>query len=184
LGGCFDWIKPQKTGKITVILAQRGLIFIRVVIKDKLVLGSLAGIIADIIQDLFQLGLEKLNLIKFSLDNFAGSMFIRVSNNSMITGHLGWMVGNLSGAALSIILGIIFVYVIDLSGFRFIITKGILYGFILWYIIYGGFMAALHISYLQDFDPFHALIFVIVHLLFGLSLGIVVAKLGVFAIKV
>jgi hypothetical protein len=154
------------------------LVFIGTIIKDKLVLGSLAGIIADIIQDLFQLGLEKLNLIKYSLDNFAGSMFIRVSYTSINTGHLGLIVGILSGAALSIILGITFVYIIELSGFRFIITKGLLYGFMLWFIIYGGIRAALHIGYLPDYDPFHALIFVLVHLLFGLSLGIVVAKLG------
>jgi hypothetical protein len=159
------------------------MIFIGAIIKDKLVLGPLAGIIADIIQDLFQFGLEKLNLIKFSLDNIAGSMFIRVSNTSIVTGYWGNIVGTLAGIALSIILGITFVYLIKLSGFRFVISKGLLYGLILWFLIYGGIRAALHISYLQDYDPFHTLIQLLVHLLFGLSIGIVVAKLGASAIK-
>jgi hypothetical protein len=117
------------------------------------------------------------------LDSFAAGIFIRVSNTSIITTHLGVIVGKLSGAALSILLGIAFVYLIELSGFKFVIVKGLLYGFILWFIIYGVIRAALQISYLQDFDPFHTLMQVLVHLLFGLSLGIVLSKLGPPAIN-
>ena len=155
---------------------------LRTILKDKLVLGALAGVTADITQDIIQFGLEKLNLIKYNLDSFACSMFIRVNNTSIITEHLGIIIGKLSGAAHSVILGIIFVYLIKLSGIRFILSKGLLYGFILWFIIFGGIRAALHVSYLQDYDPLHTLIFFFVHLLFGLVLGLVV-KLGYLVIK-
>ena len=143
--------------------------------RDKLICGALAGALANIIMDFFEMGFQKAGLIKFTLDQFAGSMIIR-DKAALMTGW-GLIIGFLAGAALCIILGVIFVYLIEFTGFQGIILKGLLYGFILWFLIYGGVKSGLHISYLQDYDPQHAFFNILFHLIFGSALGIIVLKL-------
>jgi hypothetical protein len=148
-----------------------------IILKDKLVIGAVAGFIADVILDLTQLILIKCDLLKYSLEHFAASMFIRVNNPVLITGFQGMSIGLLASMALAILLGIAFVYFIDWSGYRFIKCKGVLYGLVVWFIIYGGIRAGLHISFLQDYNPTHTLIQLFTHLLFGYMLGLIIAKL-------
>ena len=121
------------------------------------------------------MGFQKAGLIKFTLDQFAGSMIIR-DKEALMSGW-GQIIGFLAGAALCIILGVIFVYLIELTGFQGFILKGSIYGFVLWFLIYGGVKSGLNISYLQDYDPQHAFFSILLHLIFGLSLGIIVLKI-------
>jgi hypothetical protein len=87
------------------------------------------------------------------------------------------IIGFLASMALAVFLGIAFVYLIDWTGARFIKSKGVLFGLIIWLIIYGGIRAGLHISFLQDYNPTHTLIQLLIHLVFGYILGVIVTKL-------
>lgn len=155
----------------------------RVFILDKLMLGAIAGIIPDILDDLIQLLLIKWGFLRYDLDEFAGSVFIRTHTVANIKTPVGQMIGFLSGVALSIILGIVFVYLIQLTGFRLVKTKGFLYGLVIWFLIYGGIRAALHFSPIHDYNPKYTLVELLIHMLFGWILGAVVAWLGEPALR-
>ena len=139
-------------------------------------MGAFSGFVSDIVMDIVEFLFNRSDVIGFTLDDLAGSMLIRDRISLMTT--FGHIVGFLAGNALCLMLGTIFVYLIEMTGFRGVVIKGLLYGMILWFIIYGGIRSGLHLSYLQDHNPEHALIQLFVHLIFGLSLGIIVANLG------
>lgn len=143
---------------------------------DKLFFGALIGVLSDIIMNAFELSFQKIGLLKYTLDQFAGSMIVR--DKAALMTVAGSIIEYLAGAALCILLGIIFVYLVAISGFRGVVPKGILFGFVLWFLIYGGVKSGLHLSFLQDFNPHHTLLQIFIHLIFGLSLGILTLKFG------
>ena len=148
------------------------------IFRDKLILGAVAGLIADIIQNIAQWPLLKLGILKYDLDVLAGSLFIWAKGDLLLMSPLGQFIGFLSGLALSIILGITFVYIIQASGFQYVKCKGILYGFVLWFLIYGGARAALHLSPIRDDNPRHTIVQLVIHLLFGYIVGLLISKQG------
>ena len=159
--------KPDEEGRV---------MYLSIFHKDKLLLGALAGALSDIAMNLLEVVFQKTGLIRYTLDQFAGSMFIR-DKTELLT-FLGGIIGFMAGAALCMILGVVFVYLIYFSGFRAVVVKGLLYGFVLWFLIYGGFKSGMHISYLQDYNSLHIVTSVLVHLVFGLSLGLIVVRVG------
>ncbi len=139
---------------------------------------------ADVSLDIIQLVLKKFGLLKYSLEDFAASMFIRVNNPAVIGSLPFKIIGFLAGMAVAVLLGIAFIYLIDLSGFRFVKSKGVLYGFIIWFLIYGGIKTALHISYIQDYNAEHTMVQLFLHLLFGYCIGLFVVKIGFTTVTV
>lgn len=144
--------------------------------RDKLFLGAFAGIISDLIMNVFESIIHGIGLTQFTLDDFAGGMFIK--KGAVITPITWWLLGFLAGLALCILLGIIFVYIVEWTGSDGIVFKGTLYGFLLWFLIYGGIKSGLEISSLQDHTTRQMVIQILPHLVFGASLGIIVKMTG------
>ncbi|TCL76917.1 hypothetical protein EDC14_1001202 [Hydrogenispora ethanolica] len=145
----------------------------RAVLHDKILMGAGAGLVADLLQDRLQSVMKKQGWIRLTLDQLAGSLFIR--DVSLLDSPLAELVSTFSGVIFSMILGILFVYLLDRLGFRYVVFKGVLFGAVLWFAVYGGLCAALGIPHLQDHQPLHALVQLLGHLVFGLLLGGIVA---------
>jgi len=141
----------------------------------------MAGITGDIIQDLIQWIMKKAGLLGYSLDDFAGSMLIRVHDPALMNSLCFKFIGFLVSVSVAIILGIAFVYLIELTGYKIVELKGALFGLITWLIIYGGIKTALHASFIQDYSPRDILLHLLIHLLFGFILGFFILKLRHFA---
>lgn len=147
-------------------------------IQDKSLLGTISGILANIIMDIPQYPLWKLKIIRHPLSHYAGSLFV-----DLYTLHHTWygsVASFLADYTYSALLGIIFVYWLsvspqkksqqDKSQRRHFLLKGLLYGAFLWFGSF-GVLRSLHVVKLREVVPSDALLFFFLHLLFGLVLG-------------
>lgn len=146
-------------------------------VNDKVLFGAFSGIISDIVMDIIQYPLWKMMIIKHPLAHYAGSIFI----GNMNTLHHTWIgstVSFLADYAYSALLGVVFVYLVHFFWKNaFILVKGTLFGVFLWFVSYGG-LRALPIVRLREVQPGDIIIFLVIHLIFGFSLGYMVKKYG------
>lgn len=143
---------------------------------DLLLVGAFSGLLADGTMDLMEIGLMRLKIIHYPLDVMAAGMIIR--HPGYLKTFSGYLVGYLAGAALSMLIGIAFVYLMKKAGHQWLILKGMVFGWIIWFLIYGGVAAGLRLTLLYDPTPSQALLQMVFHLVFGGLLAIAAIKLG------
>lgn len=146
-------------------------------LRDRLLFGALAGVVANFIMDLFQFPLWKLKIIKHPLGHYAASLFMEAE--AVHHNLLGSLVSFLAGYVYSGFLGVIFLYSLQYTGRRFFIAKGLIYGAFLWLVSYGG-LRSLSVVQLREVptDSWDILLLFLLHLLFGLALGWFTKKFG------
>lgn len=144
--------------------------------NDIIIVGAVAGLVADGVMDILEAVLVKFKILKYSLDLMAAGMIIQ--HPVYLKSGLGHLVGYLAGAALSMIVGVVFVYLMKKMGPRWLIVKGMIYGWIVWFLIYGGVASGLKVTYLYDYNPVQALLQLAFHMIYGALIAGVVAKLG------
>lgn len=134
--------------------------------QDKVISGSISGILAKIFADIIEFPLWKLGVIKHPLSHYAQSIFIKPVHQIFY----GSWIGFLADYIYSVFLGIIFFYFLQLSGKRYHLIKGILYGAFLWLMSYGWIRSLPVVKFRtvisQDVIPQFFL-----HLVYGLALG-------------
>lgn len=141
--------------------------------QDQFLLGVVSGVVANIVMDIPEYTLWKIQLIRHPLSHYAGSLFL--DQQSMHHTWHGSIVGFLADYTYSALLGIIFIYLLsaaqreDANSGDYL-RKGVFYGAFIWLFSFGG-LRSLAIIKLREVALGDTLIFFFLHLLFGLVLG-------------
>jgi len=149
-------------------------------IQDKVVFGGFIGVLANVGMDILQFPIWKLKIVKHPLSHYASSIFLdpQTLHHSMI----GSVVSFLADYIYSAFLGVLFVYLIYFTGKQFSITKGLIFGSFLWLFSFGA-LRSLSIVKLQEVVPLDNIYYLIFHLIFGITLGVIVKKYGEQVVK-
>lgn len=127
------------------------------------------------IMDILQFPIWKLKIVKHPLSHYAASIFLDTQNLHHTV--LGSITSFLADYIYSAFLGILFVYFIYLTGKNFIVIKGIIFGALIWLFSFGG-LRSLSMVKLQEVMPADVLYYLLLHLLFGIALGIITKRYG------
>ncbi len=140
-------------------------------IRDKVIFGGIAGILAHAAMDIFQVPLWKLRLLKHPLSHYAASLFMTPEMVHHTLG--GTAIGILTDYIYGALWGIVFVYFIEATGKRYFMLKGLIFGAFLWLFSFGT-LRALPIVTLREVVPGQTIYYLGLHLLLGLVLGVLV----------
>ncbi len=138
-------------------------------LKDKVLFGALIGILANIVMDIPQYPLWKLKIIMHPLSHYAGSLFIDA--NTLHHSLFGSAVSFFADYSYSAFLGIFFIYFLEFTGKRYFFLKGLLFGAFIWLFSFGGLRSLAMVKLRQVVPGDWGIIFLL-HLLFGLALGV------------
>lgn len=135
-------------------------------IKDSLVSGAIAGGIGGIGQNIYAYAA---NLIGYNGPGYVdyGKILIWINNYD---GTLANLIGFIGHITWDILLGILFAYIISRTSSRYLITKGILYGAIIWFLIQAN-STLFKLPTVTGFEPITMGFFLIGSLFFGLILS-------------
>jgi len=138
--------------------------------QDKLIFGALSGVAANVIMKIPQYILWKLKMIRHPLSHYAASLFS--TSEAVHSLRLGTLIGIIACTVYCAFLGIVFVYLLHYTGKRFFIAKGLIYGAFLWVFSYGGLCSSslVKLSQLPKL-PEEIILFLLLHLVFGIALG-------------
>ncbi len=134
--------------------------------KDRLVAGGLAGIIAGLIQYVYGLLTEAIGFTDRSFGQFSEI----VLSSRVYTGVLGFIIGLVSHIAVAIMFGVIFAYIIAKTSSRYYLLKGAGYGLVLWFLL-SGFGTVARLPLFEDIPPLDASDILIGSILYGLVLA-------------
>ena len=99
--------------------------------KDRLVAGGLAGLIGALVQNAYGQTTKALGITDRTFIDFAETMLVR----EVYGGLSGFIIGTLAHAAVGIMMGVIFAYLIKFTSSRYHLLKGAGFGFILWFLL-------------------------------------------------
>lgn len=137
-------------------------------LKDKVLSGSLIGVLANAVMDIPQYPLWKYKILVHPLSHYAGSLFLDL--DTLHHSWIGSVVSFLADYSYSAFLGILFVYFIEFTGKRYFLSKGLLFGIFIWFFSFGG-LRSLTVVKLHQVPPGDWITIFLLHLLFGLALG-------------
>ena len=141
--------------------------------KDAILVGTIAGLATNLLKNSLAWIWCRLHLLDYFTSDFAASLFIKPNAIQTLSGQI---IGLAADFIVSAILGISFVYLIKYSGQRFLLIKGLVYGAVVWLLLYGG-VRSLPMVRLHDYNPLHIVIALINHLIFGLILSFIIKLL-------
>lgn len=136
-------------------------------LDDKSIFGAAIGLAAGVVKDLLNLALLWLRLIDSHYFHYAAGMLVKKRELHSVAGLIA---GGLADFTLSMILGIVFVFLLAATGKRHAAVKGLIFGVAVWFSIYGG-LTAFGVTCFQETPAAHDLVQFAVHAVFGLSLG-------------
>ncbi len=135
-------------------------------LKDRLVAGGLAGIIAGLIQYAYGLTVKGLGLT----DRIFGQFSDVIYTARIYTGVLGFILSVLTHSAVSLVAGVVFAYIIEKTSSRYYMLKGAGYGFILWFFL-SGFGTIFRLPLFIDIPQISALTILVGAVIYGLVLA-------------
>lgn len=144
-------------------------------IHDKVVFGGLIGVLANLAMNIIQFPVWKLKMIMHPLSHYASSMFM--DPETLHHTLLGSVVSFLADYVYGAFWGILFVYLIYLTGKHACIIKGLIFGAFLWFFSFGA-LRSLAVVKLREVFPGDVLYYLLFHLIFGLALGLLTKKFG------
>lgn len=142
-------------------------------IRDKVIFGGIVGFLANLAMNVFQYPMWRLGIVKHPLSHYAGSLFLDFNtlHHTFYGAVVAWTVDIL----YSVLWGILFVYLMDWTGRRHFMIKGILFGALIWLVSFGGIRTFPMVT-LREYLPVQALYYLFFHLVFGFVLGVLVAR--------
>lgn len=143
-------------------------------LKNKTMLGALAGLISGLIKDVIDLLFYFLKISNNLFGYLASGIFIKPK---IAHSAIGIIIGYLADIVMDGFLGVIFVYFIKLTEPEYIIIKGTGFGLVLWIFIL-GIVGAIKITTVPAKNPLTVLVMFFTHALFGLIIGFIVKKYG------
>lgn len=134
--------------------------------KDRLVAGGLAGMIAGAVQ--YAYGLLALNL--GMTDRIFGQFSDILFGGQVYTGAVGFILSVLTHLAVSVALGILFAYVIEKTSSNYLIIKSVGYGFILWFFL-NAFGTIFRLPLFMEMPAQPAIVILVGAIIYGLVLS-------------
>jgi hypothetical protein len=135
-------------------------------VKDRLVAGGLAGIIAGLIQYVYGLIVLKLGLTDRIFGQYSDVLF----SNRVYTGFLGAIMSILTHLAVTLITGVLFAYIIEKTSSRYYLLKGAGYGFVLWFLL-SSFGTIYKMPLFTDIPAQSALVVLVGAIIYGIALA-------------
>ncbi len=151
-------------------------------LKDRVLLGGIAGILAIITRDIYSLLAKYIGLAKFYVWSITADLFM---DKKYVASFLGHIVGILGDIAFGMMVGVVFDYFIKRTNTKNFLIKSWGMGMAYWLLLFGILLHTLPGSHttvpedaLSNFSAF------IGHSIFGISLGIyaqiLLKKFGLF----
>jgi len=137
-------------------------------LKDKIMLGAIIGVLADVVKLVSNYAMYKLGWASVVFWQIVASRFLE-KNDLLKPAAL--LVGAIADLTVSAVLGIVFVLFISLFGSKYLIFKGIGYGMFIWVGILGTLLGQSVAGKLPQ-TLFSIIVTMIAHLFFGLSIAI------------
>ena len=142
-------------------------------LKDRILAGSIAGMIATLIKSIPNLILWKLGIVKYLYFHLAASALIKPTS---VHTTLGLIVGVVTDVITGGSLGIITVFLFKFTGHDYWWYKGLLVGNMVW--LWGmGILINLGAARIVPVEPLFRLTSLLDHQLFGLIMAYLIIKL-------
>lgn len=136
-------------------------------IKDKMLIGALIGILADAVKLIANYILFSLGYTKVVFWQIVASIFLRKEH---LYDKLAYLIGAVADATFTSLLGVIFVYIIYLFGAKNLWLKGMGFGLVVWVSVFGILVSRIAGEKLPQ-DPTGVVVTIIAHVVFGLALA-------------
>jgi hypothetical protein len=143
-------------------------------ISDRLILGAVSGVIANIPKLLIGKGGIKLKISEIDGPEMAAGIFIPPHKLALTSGKV---VGHLADMVIAGILGTVTVYTLTITGKDKYALKGVLAGQVMWQGLY-GLLTSFGASQVKAYSPKTVLNEALSHAVFGLTAAVVAANLG------
>lgn len=143
-------------------------------IRDRLVLGMVAGIGGTIAKNIFISGAKKMNMAEFDGVETAAGMFVPAHK---ITTKQGRIVGHIGNTIMGAVLGTSIVYLFSLTGKDKAIIKGTAAGSVMWLALYGA-LAGIGATTVRPAMPNTMISQFLGHSLFGGVASLIATRLG------
>lgn len=139
-----------------------------IVIKDRLVVGALIGILADVVK-------LTANYLAFLL-GFTDVVFWQIAATRFLSkGELqkpvALLVGGIADITVTAVLGIVFLYIIEYAGRNYLWIKGIGFGMMVWVGVFGALLGQSVQAKLPQ-STSGILVTIVAHIIFGLGLAL------------
>ena len=145
-------------------------------IKDPLVLGAIAGTIANLAKLLGnEFGMKSLKISKASYPEMAAGLFMTKKERKK---PVGQVVGALADLAVGGLMGIPLVYLLRYTGRDYAALKGLGYGHFAWVFLYGATGRLVGTKSIFPLNAKTNLSALINHSMYGIIAAVIAAKLG------
>jgi len=131
--------------------------------KDRLVAGGVAGLIAIIISNIYGLTSKALGFTDRIFIDFAKVLIMF----KPYKGSLGFIVGEIAILTIGVLWGVVYAYIIKITSSRYNILKGWGYGLLLWMLL-SGFGTIFDLPLFKDIPPHAAINNIIESSIYGL----------------
>ncbi|KUO51477.1 MAG: hypothetical protein APF76_14025 [Desulfitibacter sp. BRH_c19] len=136
-------------------------------IRDKILLGIFIGFLADASKLIFNYIAFKLTFTNLVFWQLIAALLLEKDD---IHKPSALLIGSIADITVSILLGVIFIYVIYFIGKEYLWIKGIGFGMLVWVSLFGVLLAQLIQGKISQ-DPSGILVTIVAHFIFGLSLA-------------
>lgn len=137
-------------------------------IKDKVIVGALVGILADAIKLLSNYIMFRLDLTYVVFWQITASRFLEKPD---LFKPVVYLVGGVADVTVTSLLGVVFIYVLYLTGKDYLWIKGIGFGMLVWVGLFGTLLGE-SVQKKIPHEPSGIIVTIIAHLVFGLSLAL------------
>lgn len=136
-------------------------------IKDKILIGALIGLLADVLKLITNYILYLLGYTKVVFWQIVATLFL---HKEYLYDTSAYFIGGVADIIFTSLLGVIFVHVIYLWGSKYLWIKGLAYGLVVWVGAFGLFISRIAEEKLPQ-SPNGVVVTIIAHIVFGLSLA-------------
>ncbi|KJS82957.1 MAG: hypothetical protein JM58_13555 [Peptococcaceae bacterium BICA1-8] len=143
-------------------------------IKDRITLGIVAGVLANVVKQGLSYVFKKLKLINITAPDKAAAMFISKRKTKKPAGSI---VGIVADFCIACKLGILLVYVLSATGKDNHLLKGWSIGSLAWTLMY-GFLSRMGGTGFSQMKPRDSLSGYFTHAIFGLAVAELIVRLG------
>lgn len=136
-------------------------------LKDKIILGALVGLFADVIKLMANYIMYLLNLTSVVFWQITATRFLPKED---LFKPLAYFIGAVADFITAAFLGIIFIYILHYTGKKYLWLKGIGFGLSVWVNLFGTILGESVMDKLPQ-TPTSILVTIIAHFIFGLALA-------------
>lgn len=147
--------------------------------KNRVLLGVFAGLAASIAKDAVNQILYHLKIIKILFAQYAAGVLVKAAETKSL---LGIGIGYFMDFGLSALLGIIFVFLLEKTKPTHLLFQGFMFGIAMFICIYGALLS-FGISSVRERPLLDVILMILIHLLYGIVLGLFIQKFGSKAIE-